>query len=98
MCDTRLGYLARCVYGILAMEARGKESSVGQVLIAQRLGTYQPNVAGALRELEECGHIEIRSVGHKRRVYRLTSPLFVDERKVTRMPRRRQKVAAGDIF
>ena len=75
--DKDLSAFSRCIYAELAMAVwQGTVASIGQRLIANRLGFSKNTVTAGIRELEARGHITIKRSGKQRYFYHLESPVF----------------------
>lgn len=77
LCDHDLSSDCKCVYAILAGCTRqGTTATIGERLIASKLGIHRQTVRKSLAKLAERKHITIRGVGKERRIYHLHSNIF----------------------
>lgn len=76
--DSRLSDRAVRLYSLLsAYVFHGTTTSIGQRLLAERLGWSQSKVNRAMAELIACDHVVPTEVGvGSRAIYHLTSPVF----------------------
>jgi hypothetical protein len=78
------------VFCELALWVRRGDGSCsrGQRAIASAIGVTQETVRGYIRELVECGHIEMGGTSRRRRWYSLASPVYWEK-----APARKRKAA-----
>lgn len=75
--DHELSSDCKCVYAVLAGCTRqGTTATLGERLIAEKLGIHRQTVRKSLSRLAERNHITIRGSGKQGRVYHLHSSAF----------------------
>ena len=75
--DHELSSDCKCVYAVLGGCTRqGTIATIGERLIASKLGIHRQTVRKSLAKLAERKHITIRGVGRERRIYHLHSNAF----------------------
>lgn len=76
--DKEISATAKCIFATLAVSLRkgSRVASMGQRLIARKLGFDRGTVSKGLKELAQRGHVTVSQVGRKRPHYFMVSTRF----------------------